>query len=307
MRTAERIAASIVRRWTGEQPESATEIRGRGKVNAVVRVVTPRSDVIVRMRDEVAAAAEYRKERWCLERAAEAGIPGPDVLDIGMYDATAFMIESPIEGVPGDLAPMPPADLWKRIGQFAKATHAIPVAGFGIEFGDAERRTFDDPHAASWRRFVRYNIDSLSAADDLIRLGVYAPHRGAELQDLFEWLGAQPLRFGLCHGDLNVRNTIITPTGDVALLDWGSARVSVVPYYDLSVVTRDGGDVASFLDGYGMTDDQFAAIRPGLLAFATLSAFDLVRWAIDREPSRTAHYARRAKSALRELDSHRGR
>ena len=59
----------------------------------------------------------------------------------------------------------------------------------------------------------------------------------------------------------------------------------------------DDGEIQSFLDGYGISQSEFAEMLPTLESLLLLRAFDKLRWAIDsaiEELERYIIHARRA-------------
>ncbi|WP_241158318.1 hypothetical protein [Cohnella candidum] len=40
----------------------------------------------------------FIKEKWCIEQTAAVGVPGPEVLSMGIVDETVYMIQAFIEG-----------------------------------------------------------------------------------------------------------------------------------------------------------------------------------------------------------------
>src|SRR3569833_1011252 len=92
-------AAAIVERLCNTKAV-AVPLVGYGSVNNIVVVRAGGRRVVVRLR-ESGGLAEYRKEEWCLTRAAEAGVPSPGVVDVGVVDSTAYMVLEFVEGVCG--------------------------------------------------------------------------------------------------------------------------------------------------------------------------------------------------------------
>ena len=97
-----------------------------------------------------------------------------------------------------------------------------------------------------------------------------------------------------------MKNTIINQLGQVILLDWGNAEVRTVPHGDMIWLMRcqmlDGNpnmeEFKAFLDGYGISAENLADMRH----LSLLSAFDNLRWAIDRNPDLIESYIAFAKS-----------
>ncbi|WP_219834838.1 phosphotransferase family protein [Paenibacillus sp. R14(2021)] len=298
---AERIAGDILL----EQVKASYQIIGKGFVNQVCVVETERRKVVVRMND-TGTYPSYVKEKWCMEQAAAAGIPGPEVLSIGIVDETAYMIQTFVEGDNGLDSTLPKADIWRQLGEYAKRIHSIQVKGYGENLIDPVHGEFHSPsHAGSdgsWLGYVQYNINSLTEHDRLIELGVLTPMQSQRARRLFEDVKKETFRFGLIHGDLSLKNTIVDQTGQVIVLDWGNAEVRTVPHGDMIGLMQsqiqDGApnteEFQAFLDGYGMRVEDLAYGRHMLL----LKAFDTLRWAIDRSPDRIESYAAFAKQVV---------
>ena len=296
------LAAGIVSEVLNLSVRRVTPLVGMGSVNLIFFVDAGKTEIVVRLNkpeDDVAKMhGDYRKEQWCIDRAAAAGIPGPEVLAVGEHSGRAFMLQKRIPGVNGKESGMPPTDLMRTLGRYARLIHSIPVTGFGdlVE-------TFENNAAEKgWLRFVDYNLGELTANDPLLSLGVYTPHQQDAVRQRFLWLRGLPLRVGLNHGDLARRNTIVDEAGRVSLLDWGCAELNIVPHYDLNALLQwyqpDHANLRAFLDGYGISPLEWTTVLTELNAFMLLKAFDLTRWAIDRCPARTTEIASRAERCV---------
>ncbi|WP_405115831.1 aminoglycoside phosphotransferase family protein [Paenibacillus sp. FSL K6-1217] len=298
---AERLAVDYLQ----ETVKASYQIIGKGFVNQVCVVETAAHKVVVRM-NSADAYPGYVKEKWCIEQAASHGIPGPEVLTIGLADETAYMIQSFVEGDNGLDSTVPKPDIWRQLGRYAQLIHSIPVRGYGENLVDPLQGEFHSPahpgSDGSWLGHVQYNINSLKKDDPLIKLGVINLVQSQKARKLFENLKEEPFRFGLIHGDLSLKNTMITRTGEVLLLDWGNAEVGAVPHGDVMWVMQirmlDGEpgmeEFQAFLDGYGISTEELADMKPWLL----LKAFDNLRWAVDRSPDRIEGYATFAKQVV---------
>lgn len=298
---AERIAGDFLQ----EQVKSSYQIIGKGIVNQVCLVETESDKVIVRMNDK-GTYQSFIKEKWCIEHAAAVGIPGPEVLSIGIFNETAYMIQTFVDGDNGLDSTVFKSDIWMKLGEYAKRIHSTNVKGFGENLIDPIHGEFQSPsHAGSdgsWQGYLQYNINSLTENDRLIELGVITKKESKRIRNLFENLQKEKFRFGLCHGDISLKNTIVNQAGQVTLLDWGSAEVSVVPHVDIIHLIRcqilgEGPSIEefkAFLDGYGISVKELVKMRHLML----LRAFDNLRWAIDQSPDQIESYVKLAKQVV---------
>lgn len=119
-------AARIAGNFLQEEVKTSYQIEGKGITNQVCVVETEINKVVVRMnvKDEYQS---FIKEKWCIEQAAEVGVPGPKVMSIGIVDETAYMIQGFIEGVNGGDSTVQKSIIWRRLGEYAKLIDSIQV------------------------------------------------------------------------------------------------------------------------------------------------------------------------------------
>lgn len=257
-------------------------------VNDVVLVSCGQRQLIARF-NVAAELGRFRKEAWCIDRAAEVRVGGPEVLGVGTDGPYAFMVESYVAGRRADAMPAAAqGQIWRDLGGLLRRVHAVPVGGFGEELADL---TDGGGYGANWERYLGFNLSALTPADPLLEIGGFDDATQARLRRTFETLTRATLRFGLCHGDPSLANVILDADGALRLIDWGEAHAHVVPHFDLGGILQGGLDehAAEFqavLDGYGLDRAGYDAIRPQVIALRLLIATDKVRWAIDRKPER---------------------
>ena len=286
------IARDITEHHCGAPVLDLTPIIGSGTVNAVYRLQLPERQVVLRLR--AVALGEYQKEAWCIAQTTALGVSGPEVIACGEADGVAYLLESCLPGTPGDECTCELRPIWQALGRYARQIHSIPSWDFdgeraGDAFGDAA-----ESFAPTWQAHVSYNIDSITPDDEVLAMGVYRANQADRIRTIFSSLLTHPFRFGLTHGDLSLSNCLVTEAGEVAIVDWGCARIHVTPHYELNVILEDslrqrpdGPELlAAFLDGYGISPAAFAAMQAELKMLLLLSAVDTLRWAIDRCPSR---------------------
>jgi len=290
--------AAAIARHLGARPSAVCEIAGRGAVNCVFAVdVAGGARWVVRFGRNPLDADHFPTEAWCLQAARRHGLPVAEVLGVGTYERTPFIVQSFVVGESGDRRPSP--ELWRALGACAREVNGIPLDESAPEalFGRLGRDC-----RASWSAHVRYNLEQLAADDPLLGLGVYARSDQRALRACVASLGERVTEFALSHGDLVPRNVLLREGGPVVPIDWGSARVGPVPLVDyLRVWADEGGegfaaaDLAAFAQGYGIDPEP---LRATLADLQLLSRLDLVRWALERRADRVAEIAERSRLAV---------
>lgn len=299
-------AANIITEFLDEPIEDIVQIMGQGLVNKVFKIRTNSNEVILRFRDETEAFEEYKKEAWCIKQASNLGIPVPEVLNVGKFGETPYMIQSYIDGSNGENAMVDSKIIWKKLGEYIRIIHSIEIKGFGLSMIDYENGVFGDSFNPTWIEHINYNISSITEVDKLISLNVYEKSQLSEIRNIFSELKSKKFKFGLNHSDIALRNTIVNNESEIYLIDWGCALAHIVPYYDLLSLYKgkiysgspNDHEIQAFLDGYGITKSEFEELKPDLYSIMLLDAFDKLRWAIDRSPSDIEAFAKYAKSVL---------
>ena len=297
------LASRITSNLLNEPVVDVTPLIGKGSVNKVFIVNSVNHKVVIRISDRSEALDEYTKEAWCIEHAAALGVPVASVMSVGRFEANAFIIQSYIAGDEGRESSVPKLKIWRELGRHARLVHSIDVAGLGLKLseitqGDARK---------SWRRYLDYNINSLTENDPLINLKVLTQLQSKYIKEVFANLKGREFTFGLNHGDISLKNTIVDTRGRVNLLDWGSAEAGIVPHHDLIQMLKmnmlegdpDVEEIRTFLNGYGISPGELERMMPELESLLALRAFDKLRWAIDwnvEELDRFVSHAREAVS-----------
>jgi aminoglycoside phosphotransferase (APT) family kinase protein len=275
----------ITARFFNEPVVEVSPLVGKGSVNQVFIVTTGQTKVVVRLSERREAFAEYEKEAWCIERAARRGVSVPVVLKVGRWAEHAYMIQPYIAGHEGRDTTQPRAYLWRELGRYARLIHGIEVAGFGLALSDLT----DGDARTAWLKYLDYNIESLTADDELLKLNVLTGAQAKLIRSIFTGLKERAFSFGLNHGDLSLKNVIVEADGKVCLLDWGSAEAGIVPHLDLiqllkmNMLENDPtvAELQEFVAGYGLAQVEFARLLPELESMLLLRAFDKLRWALE--------------------------
>ncbi len=280
------LAAAIVCRHlgvVGDRTQVAQILNG--SVNQVFAVRAGAQRFVVRMNGS-GELDRFRKEAWCAEHSGAVGVPGAEVLDVGIESDRAYLLLSFVEGRSGgDLPPDQQRATWRILGGHLHRIHDLPVGGFGERLDEITSGS-----GKSWQGYLEDNIAALAPGGVPLVLGVLDMDRAGLLQARFEALARTPLHFGLSHGDVSLKNTIVCDE-TVNVIDWGCAHAHAVPHYDLGIVLTDSLDeespeFAQLLTGYGLTFADYRELRPAILTVLLVEAVNKVCWAHDRRPER---------------------
>jgi len=261
-----------------------SQVIDHGAVNKVFIVRTRNQQLVVRVNSD-REFDEFIKEKWCIDQAALRGIPGPRVIQLGKKGNYSFMVQTFLEGDDGGHSPIDNRILWKEIGKLAKRIHAIPVSGLGLRSSDlmpSEQNT----SRATWERYVNYNVDSLTHGDRLLEIGALTEYQSRIIRRIFCNLLGRDFSFGLVHGDLSLKNIMVSQDKMISILDWGSAEAQIVPHHELGEILKSSLGVESeefraFLAGYGLFEEGFQEIKEDLYNLMLLRSLDKLRWALD--------------------------
>ncbi|PIR44508.1 MAG: phosphotransferase [Candidatus Vogelbacteria bacterium CG10_big_fil_rev_8_21_14_0_10_51_16] len=288
----------IVQQYSHEELRDVLQIIGQGYVNDIYIVTTERSKYVVRSDPNESTIDRFKKEAWCQVEASKQGIIVPEVLQLGLKNEHPYMLLSHVAGISGQDSDKDSQDrIWRKLGEYARKIHFVPASGYG------ESMSAPGIFSDSWTRYLDYNISSLTRDDKAIGLGVISEQQSERIKEVFLNLKNARFNLGLTHDDLSLKNTILTTDDEVCLIDWGSAMVAPVPHVDIAEILNSSLDqnsrqFALFLEGYGLTHQDFQEIRVEIDQLNLLIHMDKLRWAIDRKKERIEHFSQQVKTKL---------
>lgn len=274
---------------------------GEGDVNKIYVIKLENKKVLLRINSKPDGLREFKKEEWCIKKANEIGVLGPNILSLGKYKGYSYMIYDFIEGKSGKEIKNK-NEIWTLLGKYAKKINSIKVKGYGLRFSPQNNQFLE-----SWNKYINYNIDCLNKADKLIELKIYNIQQLPIIKKYFLSLKKKKFNIGLIHNDISLRNVVIDNEGKVFLIDWGCAEANIVPHtefveilgaghLDLKIPTKE--EIEYFLKGYGISKKQFEMMKKDISKFLLLVSFDKVRWAIDKSPKDIKQLSETAKKRL---------
>ncbi|HUC20120.1 MAG TPA: phosphotransferase, partial [Candidatus Polarisedimenticolaceae bacterium] len=123
-----------------EPVDEITPVAEAGEVNQVF-IATAGSRKLVARIHESGELERFKKEQWCMEQSAGAGVKGPKVLGVGSQGEYAYMLSSYIPGQRADHDGVDIKPVWYTMGAYAKKIHQVPIKGFGEGLTDITEGT----------------------------------------------------------------------------------------------------------------------------------------------------------------------
>lgn len=262
---------TAISRTSSDTISNLTKPDPKGAVNTVFKGTLGSREVIVRVAR--GSFGTFQKEQMSTKTALAEPQPinTPAVLHIGEIKEfglnhptypDAFHISAFIEGKDlDDKALSLPEKIaaWKKVGTVAAALHTKKVEDFGERLFDTPQHSRSGAHSSSsWTDDIKKSLGLDSPPSRPLPTTLHR-HREKieEALALIEGYNIAPV---LCHGNIQGNNVRVTPTGDISLLDWGSAT-GHSPLLDIAELyafppSRDNPEEAhelrkAFYGGYG--------------------------------------------------------
>lgn len=261
-------AGIAVAAQTGEVVQNVTQLTN-GEVNYVFRVKTEKNIFVVRIfRQPSTYAAE--KLLWIEEHLSQRGISHAKIIYITPTHPifkNGWMLQEYVEGVSGwdymqGTQKLP--EFYQKLGQVLAQMHAIPLERFGdINNGKGEHENYIEAN----ERYIHSVLEKLKP---VVTLPVDCEAK--MVQELGRLRAVESkLKPVLVHTDANPGNCIVTPEGELVLIDWDNAR-GLFWVQDLSYLTA----TEKYREAWGdFREDRSDAIRTAFLAGHGLGEFNI--------------------------------
>jgi Ser/Thr protein kinase RdoA (MazF antagonist) len=266
--TFQRESAIAVHARTGEIVQSVTRLTN-GEVNYVFRVQTEKRVVIVRVFRQPAAQAT-EKLQWIAAQLSRCGIVHAKILFITPTHPVfknGWMLQEYVEGISGwdymqGIQKLP--EFYQKLGHLLARVHAIPLERFGdVSNGKGEHENY----IAANERYIHSVIEKLTSVVTL------PDDSGVKMVQELHKLRAieSKLKPVLVHTDANPGNCIVTPEGELVLIDWDNAR-GLFWVQDLAYLTA----TEKYREAWGdFREDRSDSIRENFLVGHGLGEFSL--------------------------------
>ena len=268
----------------GRTPDRVRPITNQGVGNLVWEISSKGEPFILRYNGNPEEADAFEKEAWCIAAAAAGGVPGATVVGTGRLDTANWMLQTKIEGTPGNRWKEDTGHLWREMGRLAAKLNAIPVEGYG------NRMTFSGGNAAfqqkSWGETVDWFSRELFSDDMLVRSGTLTVAQSGKAQEMVLQMHDWKVRPVLCHYDILPKNVIVDPQNRMHLIDYGIAGSGpgvIAELASICAFATDRRAIGDFCHGYGIAPATFDSLQPDLSKLLLTRVLLHARWASQQE------------------------
>jgi hygromycin-B 4-O-kinase len=243
------------------------EFKPAGKTNFVFDVKTKDGSYIVRIASARARINHFMKEQWATQKALKAGIPVPEILEVGNeIISLPYMLQQKVDGTEAIHHPDRLKILYK-LGKYARKIHSIQTEGFGSVFNWSKNKL---SKKKTWLGFLEEELRFQDGLKFLYDHDILNKKKVDRLAKEFERIKKWKIDPVLNHCDLRLKNTLVNDAGEIkAIIDWENCSSNCAPYWDFSIALHDLSIDAkqSFLEGYELDFDEFNKNAYSLTAF----------------------------------------
>src|SRR6185503_16476324 len=133
IRSKTAMAKKVVKHHFGKSFQKI-EFKPAGQTNFVFDIKTKDGSYIVRIATSRAKINHFMKEQWATHKALAAGIPVPEILEVGNeVIPLPYMLQQKVDGTEAIHHP-DRLKILHKLGKYAKTIHSIPTEGFGSVF-----------------------------------------------------------------------------------------------------------------------------------------------------------------------------
>ena len=279
-KSAQKLAGVVFAHLLGAKGAKLTPLGG-GLTNFVFGARCGRDEFVLRLSGNPGKLKEFLKEQWAMARAREAGIPVPEVLEVGINPIPfPYMVARKVAGTEATHHPERFRVL-RQMGRFARQLHEVKTSGFGHTFDWSENQL---SRKESWAEYLQREFRGPERLAILDRHGMLTKPALKALRATFEEIARWDPQPVLNHGDLRLKNVVVDAEGEVAaVLDWEFCTSNAAPYWDLSLALHDLSVDAKeeLLAGYGMTGREVMEAAPALRVFNVLNYARVVEGAAE--------------------------
>jgi aminoglycoside phosphotransferase (APT) family kinase protein len=266
------------------------EFNPAGKTNFVFDAVTDEGNFVVRIGRSSNKFKDYLKEQWVTQKAMQAGVPVPEILEVGdEVIPLPYMLQERIEGIEAINHPNR-LNILHKLGEYARLIHSIPTTGFGQVFDWSKNKLSKNE---TWVDFIDKELKVKEGLTFLEENEIVSKKKIDKVAEYFEKIKKWKVKPALNHCDLRLKNVIVNEEGEIkAIIDWENCSSNCAPYWDFSIALHDLSIDAKekFLEGYNLDLADFSKKAYALTAFNIINYIPTLHQLIDRKEKKILEF-----------------
>ncbi|MBA2335901.1 MAG: phosphotransferase family protein [Pyrinomonadaceae bacterium] len=241
--------------------------KASGLTNFVFAVKHAEGDFIVRISPDAGRINSFIKEQWAETAARKAGVPAPEILEVGSEAIPhPYMISRTVSG--GDATHHPQRlEILREMGRYAALINSIQTNGFGQTFDWSSNQLSRNE---TFKEYLQKEYCFEKKLKILEKNRAVSSLQIKKLRKIFTEAMRMTPKPALNHGDIRLKNVIVGKNGKInAIIDWEGCTSNIAPQWELSLALHDHGidGMQHFLKGYGINHVKFKEIAPLIKAF----------------------------------------
>src|SRR5215204_467586 len=284
---AKEMARDVIAHHFGDKKPRRVIHKTSGLSNFVFEVAHAEGDFIVRISPDPVRINSFIKEQWAQNKAREAGVPVPEILEVGSHVINQpFMISRVVEGGEATFHEKR-LEIVREMGRYAALINSIKTKGFGSTFDWSSNQL---SHNESWQQFLESELKFEEKLATLEKCKMLDAAKAKKIRKVLTDAGKEKSKPALNHGDIRLKNVMVSEEGKiVAFLDWENCTSNLAPAWELSIALHDFSidEKQLFLEGYGLKEKKIVGLMPLIKAINFINyAPEVERLAIEKD---TAH------------------
>lgn len=296
---AKEMARQIIAHHFGNKKPRRIVHKTSGLSNFVFAVDHAEGDFIVRMSPDPTRINSFFKEQWAQNKAREAGVPTPEILEVGSsVIEQPFMISRVVEG--GEATHHRKRfEIVREMGRYAALINSIKTEGFGSTFDWSHNQL---SHNKTWKEFLENELCYEEKLAALEKNKMMNAAQGKKIRRILTDAAKEKAPPALNHGDIRLKNVMVNEAGKItAFLDWEHATSNLAPAWELSLALHDLSidEKQVFLEGYGLKEKKLLDVMPVVKAINFVNyAPEIERLANEKNTAHLERYRTRLTGAL---------
>lgn len=237
----------------------------------LVKTSTRESDVVVRISENHTKINDYFKEQWCIQKAKEAGIPVPEILEVGNHIVPyPYSVVKFKKGIEGFRYEGGKKELYRQTGELAARINSIKTEGYGSVFDWSHNQL---SKYETWKDYLEGEYKVSEEVDFCQKNEIFHPEAVKRFKMITDEIKKWKFEPVLVHNDFISKNVLVNKKGKITtVLDWERA-ISSHYFREIGKSVRyiewESGPeyVKDFLRGYGMKVKEYKENKPYMFVF----------------------------------------